>query len=300
MAAPSSKPFKTIDQLTDLLIEERGLNCQDSNALKEFLTNMNYYRFSGYARHWQEYPRHGKNNFMPSTNFSHICEIMLKDHQLRHLLLEQISYVETATKTRYAHALGQSYGNGAFYLKPELYFPNTTHDGEPINVPGGLLSDIQRSNSKMILHYRSDHLDNAYAVYEKLPIWVAVEVISLGKFSRMLSDFKDNGPAKAVTSGLGIQWVPFPNTLHSISTLRNRCAHHSQLWHRPLDIAAPVPKKLRPKQMKYSNQSVFSTIIMLNDYRKHIDGDTSVSKAITDLIGSDSDYQEGICYPSPK
>ena len=52
--------------------------------------------------------------------------------------------------------------------------------------------------------------------------------------------------------------------------------------------------------MKYNNQSVFSTIIMLNDYRKHIDGDTSVSKAIIDLIGSDPDYQEGICYPSPK
>ncbi len=300
MAAPSSKPFKTIDQLTDLLIEERSLNYQDSNALKEFLTNMNYYRFSWYARHWQEDPRHGKNNFMPSTNFSHICEIMLKDHQLRHLLLEQISYVETATKTRYAHALGRFYGNEAFYLRPGLYSPNTTSNGNPINIPSMLLSDIQRSNSKMIAHYRSDHLDNAYAGYEKLPIWVAVEVISLGKFSRMLSDFKDNGPAKAVTSGLGIQWVPFPNTLHSISTLRNRCAHHSQLWHRPLDIAAPVPKKLRPKQMKYSNQSVFSTIIMLNDYRKHIDGDTSVSKAITDLIGSDSDYQEGICYPSPK
>ena len=49
-----NKPFKSIDEMCCLLIQDRGLICPDDNELRKFLSRTNYYRFSGYARDFQE------------------------------------------------------------------------------------------------------------------------------------------------------------------------------------------------------------------------------------------------------
>ncbi|MCI1902398.1 MAG: Abi family protein [Bifidobacteriaceae bacterium] len=296
------KPFRSTPELVTLLTNERCLHCEDSKALESFLENTNYYRFTGYARQWQRDPSRHDDQFLEEANFEHIRSMMDKDHRLRQLTMEQISYVETSVRTRYAHELGKLYGEKAFYFDSELYNKNTNKDGIPIDIPKELLSDITRSRSRMIHHYRKRASSQGvqYKAFEDLPIWVAVEVLSLGKISKMIRDFSDITAAKSVTEQLGVQWVPFTGAIHSICVLRNMCAHHDQLWHRPLDIACTVPKKLKPQGIRFDKQSIFAAIIMLNFYRRKIDGDSSTSDEILELIQSDADFQRGICFPSPK
>ncbi|WP_414627315.1 Abi family protein [Bifidobacterium subtile] len=73
----------------------------------------------------------------------------------------------------------------------------------------GIHRDLSRSNSQMIKHYVSpterDTLDYAFR-YREAPIWVAVEVMSFGRITNMLTYMKDPGPARCVTEAMGVHW----------------------------------------------------------------------------------------------
>lgn len=300
MSLQYPKPFKTTEELVSLLIDNRGLLCESRDDLLHFLRNENYYRFTGYARQWQVEPLSHYDKFVHGSSFERIRFIMNLDHQLRHLLLEQISYVETAIRTRFAHEIGRKYGDTAVYLHDDFYNVGYTSRGELIDVPSELVSDIQRSRSVMVKHYASDDstLDQ-YGRYEALPIWVAVEVLSFGKVVKAMAQVKDIAPVKQVAHQLSIQWDPFIQTLHSIVVLRNMCAHHSQLWHRTIAVQCPVSKKYKNHE-NFSHASIYATILMLNVYRKRIDGDTSTAQKILNLIHSDTEFSQGIMNPSAK
>ncbi|MBF0900530.1 MAG: Abi family protein, partial [Atopobium sp.] len=85
-----NKPFKSIDEMCCLLIQDRGLICPDDNELRKFLSRTNYYRFSGYARDFQEDPENGKNSFINNTSFQDINKLINLDAKLRILLTEQL------------------------------------------------------------------------------------------------------------------------------------------------------------------------------------------------------------------
>ena len=93
------KPFKTIDEMSSLLVQRRGLVCSSIDELKNFLERVNYYRFSGYAREFQHAPKYGDNNFMDGVSFQQIVNLMEMDSKLRHLLLEQLGIIEIAIKS---------------------------------------------------------------------------------------------------------------------------------------------------------------------------------------------------------
>ena len=104
-----NKPFKKIDEMCSLLIQDRGLICPNVNELKKFLSRTNYYRFSGYARDFQEDPKKGKNSFIDNTSFQDINTLINLDAKLRILLTEQLSVIEIAIRAKLAHEFGNEY-----------------------------------------------------------------------------------------------------------------------------------------------------------------------------------------------
>lgn len=293
------KPFQSIEELVQLL-SSRGLIIEDTLEMQQFLYQVNYYRFSGYAREFQNDPIHGDNKFACNTTFNHIKELMVLDANLRHRLLQQLEVVEVAIRARLAHELGRKYGEHAFYLDTETY---VDINGKPESIVDGIQRDLSRSNSRMVKHYVSptEHDTSDYAFrYREVPIWVAVEVMSFGRITNMLTYMKDPGPARCVAEAMGVQWSPFANVVHSLAVLRNTCAHWMQLWHRPLDIQCPVQKKLRPRGTQFSSNSVYAAIVMLNHYRKKIDGDISGRASIEQLLEQSNEFKLGICRPAMK
>ncbi|WP_216379655.1 Abi family protein [Arcanobacterium phocae] len=85
----NNKCFLSIEDQV-LLLEERGLIIHSKTEAEDFLRSHNYYRFSGYAREFQEDPRHGKNNFAPGISFDDISSLIDLDQRLRRLLLEAL------------------------------------------------------------------------------------------------------------------------------------------------------------------------------------------------------------------
>ncbi|MBS6385651.1 MAG: Abi family protein [Atopobium sp.] len=248
-----NKPFKSIDEMCCLLIQDRGLICPDDNELRKFLSRTNYYRFSGYARDFQEDPEKGKNSFIGNTSFQDINKLINLDAKLRILLTEQLSVIEIAIRAKLAHQ-----------------------------------------------HYSKESFNTPYEKYHDVPIWVAVEVLSFGRISNMISYSDNIEVTKRVAKSLGVQWKPFSSVVHSLHVLRNLCAHHRQLWNRPMRIQCPVQKKLRPKDISFDPKSVYAHILMANYYRKAIDGDTSVARRIQELLDKNNVFAKGIYLLHPK
>lgn len=292
-----NKPFKSIDAMCRLLIQDRGLICLDVNELRKFLSRTNYYRFSGYARDFQVDPENGKNSFVDNTSFQDLNKLIDLDAKLRILLTEQLGVIEIAIRAKLAHEFGNEYGSNAYYLDYNTYAnPDFAKD---FIIPG-ILSDLDHDKSRIIQHYSKASFNTPYEKYHDVPIWVAVEVLSFGRISNMISHSKDIEVTKRIAKSLGVQWKPFSSIVHSLHVLRNLCAHHRQLWNRPMRIQCPVQKKLRPKEISFDSKSVYAHILMANYYRKAIDGNTSIAEQIQELLDKNDVFAKGICLPHPK
>lgn len=300
------KLFKTLDQLKDVLTDERGLVVPNPDELKSYIARVNYYRFSGYAREFQIDPRYGDNRFVKGTTFEEIREIMEIDSKMRSLLLRGLSSIEVATRSLIAHEYSRAYGETAFYLDSDFYNDSANpNEDKPNVIVSGILSDLERDKSNMVSRYvdRSidgDDLGSRLLRYANVPIWVAVELVSFGRVSNLIAYAKDPAPAKAAAAHFKLQWAPFAEVIHSLSVLRNLCAHQRQLWNRKMGILCPVQKKLKPRNVRFNPTSAYCQVLMMNHYISKIDDDASVAAEIEALLDSNSTYAKGFMIPSPK
>lgn len=296
------KPFKTIDELTSILIDERNLPCDSRTELANYLRTINYYRFSGYARQFQRDPKYGDDRFFDNTSFRSVKSVIDTDARLRTLLFRQLAAIEIGIRSVLAHELGRKHGNTAFYLEESSYLDL---NGKPEEIVKKLVADLDRSKAAFVARYTDktiigSDLSSKIKRYEKVPIWVMVEVASFGHIVNMIEYLSDHEPVKAAAARISVQWGPFGSVIHSLSVLRNLCCHHRQIWHRKLDIQCPVQRKLRPKNTHFDPAGPYAAIIMANHYRERIDGNRSIAEEISTLLENNPVFAEGIFLPQPK
>lgn len=250
------KPYRSTRELVALLRDERGLAISDENNAIALLRKMNYYRFTGYSRHFQADPRNGENGYLPGSDFDAICNLMRKDDELRIRLLVPISEVEMAARTRFAHLAGREYGGESFYLDPSSYVSDTKHTFERI---GGIQRELRETSSPTVRRYRED------ADVSKVPIWVAVEVLSFGKIAWMIESLASSSLREELADFFNYSRATLPRVLHSLSALRNSCAHHGQLWNRRLVTQCPKPLNRReiPRDVKFHEHGLYPALIAL-------------------------------------
>ena len=136
--------------------------------------------------------------------------------------------------------------------------------------------------------------------YRDVPIWVAVEAISFGHLSMMIRNCRDIAPCKRMAADISVQWADFSSVLHSFVVLRNRCAHQQQLWQRNLGIQCPVQRKLRPRNVAFSDKGPYAAIVVMRHYLARIDPSNTVCDRIEALLDEDADFRDGILYPRPR
>lgn len=90
-----------------------------------------------------------------------------------------------------------------------------------------LNKEISRNkNTPFVAH----HLDN----YEgQFPIWIAVELFSFGRLSKLFSIMKDDDK-KEVSNFYEINPYYLTNWIKSLVEVRNICAHYGRLYHMSL------------------------------------------------------------------
>nr|WP_227993201.1 Abi family protein [Pseudactinotalea sp. HY160] len=241
----------------------RGLTVDDEAACARFLAVTNYYRFSGYARYFQKAPHLGDDNFRPATTLDEIRAVYDADAALRTALLRPLAHVELMLRSHVARVVADEHGAYGGYLKEGFY--TDVGDREP--TVESCLRDIDRSKDRHILRYRGSGPD--HADYSRLPVWSAVEAWSFGTLSKAIERGAGGGLADAVATSIGIAKAGFAYRVRALVYLRNRCAHHSRLWHHSVLDAGPTPNNVRTKAKREAGQfeprSVLDIIASLDD-----------------------------------
>ena len=93
-----------------------------------------------------------------------------------------------------------------------------------------LANEEAKSTELFVRHYRGK-----YTSEKHLPVWMATELLSFGALSTMHSHLKGN-VRKKVAQEFGLPDPVFTSWLHTLTAIRNVCAHHNRLWNRELSV----------------------------------------------------------------
>jgi abortive infection bacteriophage resistance protein len=132
-------------------------------------------------------------------------------------------------------------------------------------------------------------------------VWLAVEVFTLSTVSKMYRLIDDQGIRHRVARGFGYPNARFAEaTLHSLTVLRNICAHHARLWHRSdIQYAPPVLRRLQtdPDRNVYQ-RTPWAWVTILADLGDTINRDTTYSTLLWNFINDHQQYLDGLKHPN--
>lgn len=231
-----SKPALPIsDQIR--LLQNRGLNITDPAKAESYLSHISYYRLRAYTYPFQDNsdPNHP---FHPGVTFDDVLDVYRFDRKLRILVFDAIERIEIALRTQIIYQCSLAHGSH-FFQRQSLYHNrfNFKKDLETVD------KEIQRSSEVFIKHYKSK-----YTAPERPPAWMSLEILSLGTLSKLFENLRISPEKKAVAAHFGLNAFVLESWMHTLSHVRNICAHHGRLWNRTL---TQVPKLLKNPSFKW-------------------------------------------------
>jgi len=254
-----SKEHKTFDEQLKIL-HARGLIVSNDKYAITKLQHINYYRLSAYFLPLQhKKSSENKNQFLPNTTFEDIIKLYYFDTELRKIVFEAIEAIEIYFRTQIAYYHAQQYKPYG-YLDQENFKTDQEFYSKIIDT---LKEEAYRANEEFIPHFEAKYQTT------DLPIWTLVEVISFGTLSKIYSILKTEEQKNVIHQLKGINNAVFKNWLHSLSVVRNICAHHSRLWNKTLGVKFEVPNKIesfktiKNENDKYLNDKLFFALSVI-------------------------------------
>lgn len=222
------KPPLTYEKQIELL-QSRGLIIRDKAEAILLLNQTNYYRLSAYCIPFQQ----PKDQFKRGTTLQEVHDLYLFDIKLRRIIFDALQTIEISLRAHVSYYLAHKYG--AFgYVSPSNFSSYFVYHDQWME---DLQSVIARSREEFVEHYKTKYFGTLH-----LPIWVAIELISFGALSRLIRGLKQQD-LKVLCSPFDVPAAIFPSWVHSLSYVRNICAHHGRLWNRELAVRPRIPKK---------------------------------------------------------
>ena len=216
------EPFLSYEEQISLL-KERGLFFKDEALALDLLKRVSYYRLSSY---WYPFLEDTQNKiFRKNTDFDTVFELYEFDAGLRRIIMAELGNIEVAVRSKMVHTLSSS--NGSFWLeKKDLFFGSE----EYVKTISKIIGEINRNNESFIVSFKQEFSN------EIPPAFMVMETTSFGTLSRLYKNLKLPKDKQEIARFFGLSGKVFGSWLHSLSYVRNICAHHARLWNRLLRI----------------------------------------------------------------
>jgi abortive infection bacteriophage resistance protein len=276
-----TKPALSFDQQAERLIQ-RGLIVSKKEDLVEFLSRVNYYRLSGYCYTFKIIdPVSGQEAFRNGTTFNTIKIRYEFDRHLRILLMNAIERIEVAIlRTRFVESHAIKYGPFG-YTNYSNYNPNFSPNNH-LKLLDEIQFDESRSYEEFIIRYRKKYTEEKY-----LPLWMAVEVMSFGQIFTLYRN-SDISIKRTISSEVNLFPPVLDSWLHTLTYIRNACAHHVRLWNRPLPVAPKFPDKKHDlswySPTPIANNQIFAVISLIHYLLTRIDPSIKWKQTVSDLL----------------
>lgn len=232
-------------------LKSRGMIIEDELIAKHVLSNINYYRFTAYLLEY----KNADDTYKRGITFNHIHNIYLFDKDLIILILDIIGVIEVSFRTYIAYTLGINH-RALGYLEKSNFINSQYHKMFLLN----LEKEKQKNINKLFIK----HHINTYA--GKLPIWVAVEILSFGQLSKLYSNLLPGDKTYIKNNMCNINISLVDTWMQSLTHLRNQCAHYGRIYNYQLPI---IKVKKEYNQYNIDNKRVFAYILaikhLLND-----------------------------------
>lgn len=228
---------------------ERGMRVDDEAGCGRYLLEHNYFRLAGLWRYFQLDPDRGENAFVPETTFADIQRIQVMEDECRLALFALLLRFEMLFRAKFAFLVAtssvQGYDNVSSYR-------SHSRAGRRGWGPEELVAEIQ----SQIGYSKDRFIEDALTKRKEIPAWAAFEILSFGTLSKMYSLCKQDSIRIQLSKMFGYSSISeFATVAHSLSVLRNICAHGGRLWNRKLR----VPPTVTP-YAEYSNHSLRARI----------------------------------------
>ena len=255
---PYFKPFLTFEEQARLL-EERGLlvtTYENRKFLADFLMNLNFHRFEGYClRYYQSGSK--THVFKSGTSVTRIQNDYYADKIIRLETFSMLQDFEISLRSQIASVLGSRYG--AFPYKAE-YFHSTENEWNRM-LEEHIRPAVRKANESYIKSFRKKYSE------EIPPIWMVVELLSFGELSNLYKNLLKFEDRNKIAAYYSLPSTVMESWLHSLTVLRNKCAHHSKLIDTQNPFAVILPHKIDKRYnstLKISgNQSFLTWMLML-------------------------------------
>lgn len=234
----------------------------DRDKAKHYLSHLNYYRLGAYWAPFQS--NNADHTFNNDTSFDDVLELYIFDRELRLLIMDAIERIEVSIRTQFAYHLSHKYDAHAYLIKD--IFKSTDKYNKSFEI---LQNEINRSQELFIKHYKTKYSDPQLP-----PLWMVVEVMSLGQLSKWFSNIKRRQDKNLIAKPFGMDEVVLDSFLHHLTTVRNYCAHHSRLWNRKFTITTKLPKKnpdiLVNSLSSEDKRKIYNTLAMFEYFMEEI------------------------------
>jgi len=264
----------------------RGLVIEDEALAKKHLSTIGYYRFIGYALPFQiGGTGSDHHDYKAGVTFDSILDRYIFDRKFRLLILDAIERIEVSIRADLSNYIAPKHGSH-WYNDKSLFNSEYDHAALINNIKyqighNGTTDDQIQKRDIFIKHYYENYYD------PEIPAcWMILESISFGTISRMFE-----GLAKYQTSEIfnpySVNQEVFCSWLHSISYVRNLCAHHSRVWNKTLTIKPKIAKKHKTKFN--GNEKIYSVLVVIQILLEKIAPDNSWAERLAKLIGEHPD-----------
>ena len=225
----NEKEFKTIEEQLDIL-KSRGLTVEDEAKAKKFLINNNYYR---------------------------IIDIYNFDHELRHILLKYLEIIEVRFKSIYSYEFTNLHGSIG-YLNESNFIDSDIHKR--------IMDKTEEQKEKRLPHeaYLKHFIKE---LKQPIPLWAYVDLMTIADVSLMYSITEDSIKNK-IAAHFNVPAKILGKFMHSLTIVRNLCAHGSRLYNRLFEQKPKLSKDERKllNTLKNGNKDdahLFSFILVM-------------------------------------
>ena len=275
-------------------LKSHGMIITDDNRVKNILSRINYYRFTGYALQFRQ--SINNSDYVGGLTFEKVYKIYQFDERIRDILRRYIEIAEVFYRAQISYGFcmakcvdsphDQHYDEKNYYKKEEFK-----------EIIVHLEKDKGYYKDSLIVKHHRDKYD------DKMPLWVMVELLSFSDVSKLFCCMyysEQNNIANAI----GISAATLENHLHCLSVLRNKCAHAARLYNTKFYPAARFNPKFLRSNRNIKNDTLFAYLLILikrlseNSIRRALVNDiyTIIEEYKGDidlsLIGFPEDYYE--------
>jgi abortive infection bacteriophage resistance protein len=277
-----TKPSLSHDQHLELL-KKRGLIIANPERVIHYLKFIGYYRLSGYGLPFQirdENLATSAHIFKPGTTFEMILDLCIFDRELRLLVMDAVERIEVAVRASISNCMCQKYGPH-WFVEQARFHPSfdynqfTSELKDELKLDGN--GELPKTKDVFLRHYYEK-----YNYPEHPPCWMVSEILTIGKWSILYKYIRPREDQAAIAENFNLHYKIFASWLHSITYLRNLCAHHSRLWNRLFAIPPRIMDDYRT-QME-PNDKFCAQAAMLHILLQKVSPESKWSKRLHALM----------------